>query len=51
MGRKVSKRVKLGEMYALASESIGLPVALDSPAIETFRLQLTRYLELPRPAI
>lgn len=48
VGRKVSKRAKLEEMYALASESIGLPVALDSPAIETFRLQLTRYLELNR---
>lgn len=48
VGRKVSKRAKLEEMYALASDSIGLPVALDSPAIETFRLQLTRYLELNR---
>jgi transposase len=48
VGRKVSKRAKLEEMYLLASESIGLPVALDSPAIETFRLQLARYLELNR---
>lgn len=46
VGRKVSKRAKLEEIYTLAQESIGLPVALDSPAIETFRLQLARYLEL-----
>jgi transposase len=46
VGRKVSKQAKLEEIYALASESIGLPVALDSPAIEAFRLQLARYLEL-----
>jgi len=32
----------------LAGESIGLPVALYSPAIETFRLQLGRYLEINR---
>jgi transposase len=48
VGRKVSKRAKLQEMYDLASESIGLPVALESPAIEAFRLQLTRYAELNR---
>lgn len=48
VGRKVSKRAKLEEMYTLASESVGLPVVLDSPAIETFRLQLARYLELNR---
>ncbi len=46
VGRKVSKQAKLEEIYTLATESIGLPVALESPAIETFRLQLTRYLEL-----
>lgn len=46
VGRKVSKQAKLEEIYTLASESIGLPVALESPAIETFRLQLARYLEL-----
>ena len=48
VGRKVSKRAKLEEMYTLAGESIGLPVALNSPAIETFRLQLGRYLEINR---
>jgi len=46
VGRKVSKRAKLEEISTLTSESIGLPVALDSPAIETFRLQLARSLEL-----
>jgi transposase len=48
VGRKVSKRAKLEEIYTLATESIGLPVTLDSPAIEAFRLQLARYLELNR---
>jgi len=47
-GRKVYKRAKLEEIYDLAGESIGIPVALDSPAIETFRLQLSRYAELNR---
>jgi transposase len=46
VGRKVSKRAKLEEIYTLAGESIGLPVALDSPAMEAFRLQLARYLQL-----
>jgi transposase len=45
-GRKVDKRAKLEEIYDLAAESIGVPVALDSPAIETFRLQLSRYAQL-----
>jgi transposase len=45
-GGKVDKRAKLEEIYDLAGESIGVPVALDSPAIETFRLQLSRYAEL-----
>lgn len=30
----------------MAAESIGLPVALESTAIDMFRLQLSRYLEL-----
>lgn len=45
-GRKVAKRAWLAETYAMAAETIGLPVALDSPAIEMFRLQLARHLEL-----
>ncbi|HWR54514.1 MAG TPA: IS110 family transposase [Bryobacteraceae bacterium] len=46
VGRKVEKRKKVAEMYALAGDSIGLPVPLDSPAIEMFRLQLSRYQKL-----
>jgi transposase len=46
VGRKCSKQAKLEEIYELASASIGLPVAVDSPAIEAFRLQLQRYEEL-----
>ncbi len=46
VGKKVNKRAKLEEIYDLAACSIGLPVALDSPAVETFRLQLERYAEL-----
>ncbi len=48
VGPKVSKRAKLEEIYMLASESIGLPVALHSMAIDAYRLQLARYLELNR---
>ncbi len=40
VGRKVNKRAKLEELYALAQRSIALPVALDAPALATFRLQL-----------
>lgn len=40
IGRKVNKRAKLEELYALAHQSIALPVSVDSVAIETFRLQL-----------
>jgi transposase len=39
-GRKMNKRAKLDELYELAARSIALPVAVDSLAIETFRLQL-----------
>ncbi len=46
VGKKVDKRAKLAEIYELAAHSIGLPVALESPAVETFRLQLERYAEL-----
>ena len=46
VGRKVHKQAFLHEVYALAQSSIGLPVALDSPAIAAFRLQLARYAEL-----
>ena len=46
VGRKVHKRAKLDELYELAHRSIGLPVLLDSPAIETFRLQLEQLRRL-----
>ena len=39
-GRRVNKRAKREELYELAARSIALPAALDSLAIETFRLQL-----------
>jgi transposase len=46
IGRKVAKRAWLAEAYAMAEDSIGLPVASDSAALDMFRLQLSRYLDL-----
>ena len=46
VGRKVAKGRLLEEIYELAERSIGLPVAEDSHALGTFRLQLERYLAL-----
>jgi transposase len=46
IGRKIAKRSWLAETYAMAAESIGLPVALESTAIDMFRRQLSSYLEL-----
>lgn len=46
VGRKVSKRALLAEIYAAAKRSIGVPVALDSAAIAMFRLVLEEYLAL-----
>jgi hypothetical protein len=46
VGRKVAKQRFLEELYEIATRSIGLPVAGDSMALQTFRLQLQRYLEL-----
>jgi transposase len=46
MGRRVNKQAKVEEIYALAGRSIALPVDNDSTAVSTFRLQLTRYLQL-----
>jgi transposase len=43
VGRKVNKTTWLSELYDCAGHSIGLPVAEDSLAITTFRLQLERY--------
>jgi transposase len=46
VGRKVSKRALLAEIYAAAKRSVGVPVALDSAAIAMFRLVLEEYLTL-----
>lgn len=46
MGRRVHKEAKIAEIYALAQQSIALPMLNNSPAVTTFRLQLERYLQL-----
>lgn len=46
VGRKVNKRTWIRELYEAASTSIGLPIADDNVALETFRLQLRRYQQL-----
>jgi transposase len=46
VGRKVNKQAKLEELYELAQRSIALPVAVDSVAIEAFRLQLAQLRRL-----
>ena len=46
IGRKVNKQAKLQELYATAQHSIGLPIASESLACQTFKLQLQRYQEL-----
>ena len=46
IGRKVAKQRFLEEVYELAAHSIALPVAEGSPAVQTFRLQVERYLAL-----
>lgn len=46
MGRRVNKQAKIEEIYALAADSIALPIPEGSPAVTTFRLQLERYLQL-----
>lgn len=46
IGRKVNKLAKLRELYANAQHSIGLPIAPESLACQTFKLQLQRYQEL-----
>jgi len=40
VGRKVSKRRVIADIYEIASSSIALPVPLDSPAIDMFRMVL-----------
>lgn len=46
VGRKVAKQRFLEELYELAEHSIGLPVDPHGLAVNTFRLQLERYLTL-----
>lgn len=46
IGRKVRKEALLREIYRCAEHSIGLPVALDSIAVKTFKLQISRFDEL-----
>ena len=48
VGRKVSKARLLADIYETASSSIGLPVALGSPAIAMFRMVLAEGRSLIR---
>ena len=48
VGRKVSKESFLSHLYDQASQSIGLPIAADSVAVDTFKLQLNRFAELTK---
>lgn len=46
VGRKVEKARQLADIYAIAETSIGLPIDLDSLAIDMFKLQLKRFQAL-----
>ena len=46
LGRKVGKLGKLLEIYALACHSTALPIPEDSPAVQTFRQQLTHLAQV-----
>lgn len=48
VGRKVAKRRVLTEIYETSQSSIGLAVPEDSLAVQTYRLQIQRYLDLTR---
>jgi hypothetical protein len=48
VGRKVSKARLLGDIYETARSSIGLPVAIDSPAVTMFRLVIAEGRSLIR---
>jgi transposase len=45
-GRKVGKGAWLTGVYELATRSVALPIAPDSPAVATFRLRLQSFLDL-----
>lgn len=46
LGEKINKQQFIEVLYETAEKSIGLPVALDSVAVTTFKLQVKRFLEL-----
>ena len=46
VGRKVSKQQILMDIYQAAQQSVGLPVALKSQAVQTFKLQIQRFYTL-----
>jgi transposase len=48
LSSKHSKRATLRSIYAKARESVSIPVAIDSQAVATFRLQLAEHLEMCR---
>lgn len=48
IGRKQFKQQFLEHLYSIAQTSIGLPVDIKSVAVETYRLQIQRYIELTR---
>lgn len=45
-GRKVGKRAWLTGVYETAQHSVGLPIALESAAVTTYRLRLQTFLDL-----
>jgi transposase len=47
-GRKVAKRAWLEGVHTLAQRSLGIPIAPDSAAVQSFRLRLQAYLDLTR---
>lgn len=48
IGRKQFKQQFLEHLYDVAENSIGLPVDINSVAVDTYRLQLQRYIDLTR---
>tara|TARA_X000001388_G_scaffold72950_1_gene64110 strand:+ start:3841 stop:4257 length:417 start_codon:yes stop_codon:yes gene_type:complete len=48
IGRKQFKQKFLEHLYDIAEKSIALPVDIKSVAVETYRIQLQRYIDLTR---
>ena len=46
VGRQVNKTRLLSEIYYVAKNTIGLPIDVKSMAVETFKLQLSRFYQL-----